>query len=47
MEAGACLDVAKVEEIVSEAHRTEGKELLERLVSMLTKMPRDRPSTLT
>jgi four helix bundle protein len=28
MEAGACLDVAKVEEIISEAHLTEGKELL-------------------
>jgi four helix bundle protein len=40
MESAACLDVAKIEDIISDDHFTQGKQLLERVVSMLTKMTR-------
>jgi four helix bundle protein len=38
LETAACLDVAKVEEIITDQHFNDGKHLLERIVSMLTKM---------
>ena len=40
MECGACLDIAKLEEIVAEAQFVEGKTLLEREVAMLTNLIR-------
>ena len=40
MECGACLDIAKLEEIVAEAQSVEGKTLLEREVAMLTNLIR-------
>ena len=40
LECGACLDVAALEEIVDAGLLLKGKELLERIVSMLTKMIR-------
>ena len=38
MESAAHLDVMKVEELIAEEDYVEGIELLERIVSMLTKM---------
>ena len=40
LECGACLDVLQEEELVEPSDFTEGKELLERIVAMLTKMCR-------
>ena len=37
-ESGACLDVAQVEQIVEPPTHAQAKDLLERIVSMLTKM---------
>jgi four helix bundle protein len=40
LECGACLDVMALEEIIDAELLHQGKELLERVVSMLTKMIR-------
>ena len=40
LECGACLDVAALEEIVEAGLLHKAKELLERIVSLLTKMIR-------
>ncbi len=38
MEAAAALDMLRVMELVGEEHYTQGMELLEGIVAMLTKM---------
>ena len=40
MECAACFDVLREEELIESAQFTNGKELLERIVAMLTKMCR-------
>ena len=40
MECAACFDVLREEEVIEPADFTKGKELLERIVAMLTKMCR-------
>jgi hypothetical protein len=40
MECAACFDVLREEELIEPADFTKGKELLERIVAMLTKMCR-------